>query len=285
MISVFIPARNEAQQLPECLELARSFSSDIHVLDDGSMDSTAAIAESLGARVTRLPHSQSTAQGQALLFGGDEAAHRNWALQAIPFRHPWVLHLDADERPTPELIASIQQAVRIPGPYVAFRLRRRDFFMGRGLRFVQATAWYIRLFRPESLHFQRLINPTPHVLGEVGSLHGILNHYPFARGMDHWRARHKAYSLMEALQEMDERNMPGRLREAFLHPDPHQRRRHQKRLAAMLPCRPALRFLWLYLLKGGLFDGVPGLRYALLQAGYESDIVRHTRALRGLKLR
>ena len=31
------------------------------------------------------------------------AAHQNWALKNVPFRHPWVFYIDADERVTPKL--------------------------------------------------------------------------------------------------------------------------------------------------------------------------------------
>jgi len=113
-VSALILTRNEEKDLPECLR-AISWCDDIHVLDSGSIDRTCEIARTLGCQVAVKTYPDSTQ-----LFGGDEAAHRNWSLRNTPFRHPWVLLLDADERVTPELATSVRQAVREPGEHVAF---------------------------------------------------------------------------------------------------------------------------------------------------------------------
>jgi hypothetical protein len=49
----------------------------------------------------------------------------------------------------PELkqhILVTEGAVQSPDESVAFRIRRRDFFMGKWLKHVQATPYYLRLF-------------------------------------------------------------------------------------------------------------------------------------------
>jgi glycosyltransferase involved in cell wall biosynthesis len=122
LISILILTKNEKQDLPGCLESVH-WSDDVHVYDSGSTDETAEIAAAAGARFV-----QRSASPSQELFGGNEAAHKNWALANIPFKYRWVLHLDADERVTPELATSIQRAVQTPGDKVAFRLRRRDFW-------------------------------------------------------------------------------------------------------------------------------------------------------------
>jgi hypothetical protein len=68
------------------------------------------------------------------MFGGDEAEHRNWALKNIPFKYPWVLLVDADERVTQGLAETMQEAVQSPGQNVAFLIQLRDFFLGRWLK-------------------------------------------------------------------------------------------------------------------------------------------------------
>lgn len=146
MISILIHTKNEQQDLPSCLEAVR-WSDDIHVFDSGSTDATADIANRANANaVTRLDSNASE------LFDGNEAEHKNWALASIPFKYPWVLHLDAEERVAPELAASMQSAVLNPGENVAFRIQRRDFWGNRWLKHVQATSHYLRLFRPEKMH-------------------------------------------------------------------------------------------------------------------------------------
>src|SRR5882672_10686274 len=91
MYSVLILTLNEERNLPRCLASVRGCD-DIVVLDSGSTDRTAAIAHDAGARVFTRAFD-------------DFAGQRNFAQREIPFRHPWVFHLDADEQFTPELMA------------------------------------------------------------------------------------------------------------------------------------------------------------------------------------
>ena len=277
MISVLILTKNEEQDLPGCLESV-SWPDDIHVYDSGSTDATAAIAARFGANfVTR-----SLGSGQGL-FGGNEAEHKNWALANIPFRHKWVLHLDADERVTPELAASIQRAVENAGDKVAFRIRRRDFWGDRWLKHVQASSYYLRLFRPEKMRYERLINPVSIPDGHAGEVPGFLDHYPFRKGITHWLNRHNSYSTLEAQQIVRNRveNQQFSLHQAFFGTEINQRRFHQKELFYRMPARPLLRFLLLYLGKRGFLDGGAGFKYAVLQSFYEYMIVLKTKELAG----
>lgn len=277
MISVLIPTKNEEADLPGCLRSV-AWCDDVHVYDSGSTDRTTEIAQSLGARVTSAPNS-TCIHG---LFGGNEAEHKTWALRNLPFRHAWVLHLDADERPTPELIASAMAAVRQPTGCVAFRMQRRDFFRAHWLRHVQTTPFYIRLFRPDKMRYERLINPVSVPDGPVGQLQGYLDHHPFSKGLRHWLDRHNSYSTLEAAQIVANRKSSSgsfRFRDAFFERDIARRRFHQKELFYRLPARPLLKFTLLYLAKRGFLDGSAGLTYALLQSFYEYMICLKTAEL------
>lgn len=273
MISVLVYTRNEERDLPGCLESVR-WCDDVHVLDSGSTDGTRRVAEAHGARFTERSY-----DARLGAFGGDESAHRNWALGHLAFRHAWVLHLDADERVTPELAAALRAAVAAPSEHVAFRVRRRDIFLRTWLRHVQASPWYIRLFRPQRMRYERLINPVSVAQGPVGELAGFLDHYPFSKGIGHWVERHNAYSALEARQIVAGRE-PFSLRAALFERDFHRRRRQQKELFYRLPARPLAKFVLLYFAKRGFLDGRAGLTYATLQAIYEYLIVLKTRELR-----
>jgi glycosyltransferase involved in cell wall biosynthesis len=272
MISIFIPTKNEEQDLPGCLDSVR-WSDDVHVYDSGSADATVEIAEAAGARVT--------VRQSATLFGGNEADHKNWALKNIQFKHEWVLHLDADERMTPELVASVGEAVQNPGANVAFRMQRRDFFLGRWLKHVQTSPFYMRLFRPEKMRYERLVNPVSIPDGPVGELSGYLDHFPFSKGMRHWLDRHNSYSTLEAQQVISNRAAHNAfsITQAFLAKDFNERRYHQKELFYRMPTRPLMKFMLLYVAKGGFLDGRAGFTYAVLQSIYEYMIVLKTREL------
>jgi glycosyltransferase involved in cell wall biosynthesis len=279
MVSVLITTQNEESTLPACLA-SLQWCDDVHLYDSGSTDATVDIAERAGALVSvRKPPSSQ------LSFGGDEAGHRNWALRNIPFKYPWVFSIDADEQMTEELAHNVVASSQEPGEHVAFRVRRRDFLDGKWLRHAQATPFYMRLFRPEKVHYHRVINPPLIADGAVTEVDGYLDHFPFAKGMRHWLDRHNSYSTLEARQIVDDRigGTPFSFWSAFYERDFHRRRFHQKELFYRLPFRPALKFALLYVVKGGFLDGSAGLTYAVLQSFYEYMIVLKTREISASK--
>lgn len=87
-ISVIIPARDEAQALPDCLRgvLAAVPGCELIVVDDGSSDGTAAIAAEHGARVISHPYPKGNgaavktgaraATGEILVFMDADGQHR-----------------------------------------------------------------------------------------------------------------------------------------------------------------------------------------------------------------
>lgn len=266
-ISVLILTQNEEADLPGCLESV-SWSDDVHVLDSFSNDRTVEIAMKAGARVTQR------------LFD-NWAAHQNWALQNLPFKHEWVFYLDADERMTTSLRTAVQSAAADPGACVAFRVRRRDFFRGRWLKHVQASSFYLRLFRPEKMRYERLVNPVSIPDGPVGQVSGALDHFPFSKGISHWIERHNSYSTFEAQQSLENRsrNRGFSVIRAFTAKDFHERRFHQKEMFYRVPARPLAKFFLLYFGKQGFMDGRAGFTYAVLQSIYEYLIVLKTREL------
>jgi len=269
MISVLILTRNEEQDIRGCLDSV-AWSDDVHVLDSYSSDATVEIARAKGAVVSQRKFD-------------NWSAHQNWALANIPFRNDWVFYLDADERVTPELAANIRKAVSNPGDKVAFRIRRRDFWGDRWLKHVQASSYYLRLFRPEKMRYERLVNPVSVPLGPVGDVDGFLDHYPFSKGMTHWLSRHNSYSSLEAEQILKNRvtNHSFSLVQALFAKDVNTRRFHQKEFFYRVPARPLLKFLLLYVGKRGFLDGSAGFRYAVLQSIYEYMIVLKTKELAG----
>jgi len=264
MISVLILTKNEEKDLPGCLASV-AWSDDVHVYDSVSTDATVDIARAAGARVIQRPFD-------------NWAAHQNWGLRNIRFAHPWVFYIDADERITPELRNALFAAVATPGEHVAFRVQRRDFLFGTWLRHVQASPFYLRLFRPESMRYERLVNPISIADGPVGQVAGYLDHFPFSKGISHWLDRHNSYSSFEAQQILINRrsNESFSLAKALFEPDFHRKRFHQKELFYRLPARPLIKFALLYLAKRGFLDGRAGFTYACLQAIYEYFIVLKT---------
>jgi len=267
MISVLVLTKNEEKNLPGCLDSV-AWCDDVHVYDSHSDDRTVAIAQSRGARVTLRPFD-------------NWSAHQNWGLANIPFRHPWVFYIDADERMTPELVAACRNAAREPHGNVAFRVQRRDFFMGRWLKHAQNTAYYQRLFRPDKMRYERLVNPVSVPDGPVGDIDGYLDHFPFSKGVSDWLTRHNAYSTLEARQILlnRERGEQFSLRTALFGRDFNEKRYHQKELFYRMPARPLIKFFFLYVVKRGFLDGYAGFTYSALQCIYDYMITLKTREL------
>ncbi len=101
MVTVVIPAYNEAARLPEVLRglLAQGFN-ELVVVDDGSSDNTSQVAASAGATVLR--HAINRGQGAALETG-NEYCRRSGASV--------VVHFDADGQFNPADIAGAIQAL------------------------------------------------------------------------------------------------------------------------------------------------------------------------------
>jgi glycosyltransferase involved in cell wall biosynthesis len=266
-ISVLILTKNEERDLPGALASV-AWADDIHVFDSQSTDATVEIARAAGAHV------------HARAFD-DYATHRNAAF-ALPFKHPWVFLLDADERPTSELSAEMQRVVaEAPANTAGFRLRRRDFLFGSWLRHAQISPFYIRLVRPERAKYTRAINEVLEVDGPVAELLHPLDHFPFSKGIAHWVAKHNTYSTMEAELIFRQQGLQNpSLRSALRDPDFHTRRLHQKALFYRLPGRPLIKWCYMMFVRGAILDGAAGITYATLQSIYEYLIVLKTKELR-----
>lgn len=261
MISVVILTMNEASNLPRCLDSIR-WCDDVLVLDSGSTDGTVALATSAGARVMNRPFDS---------FAGQ----RNHAMEEGGLRHPWVLHLDADEVVRPELERELRAIANSASTeFPVYRIPSRIILRGRWLRHAgMYPAYQVRFGRRDALRFvdhghgQREVQAPE----QVGTLVGAFDHYNFSKGVNDWFARHLRYAKEEARQAFGERGEPMRIAELF-GTDATQRRRALKRIANRLPFRPALRFAYTYLLRGGFLDGAAGLQYARMLAMYQRFI-------------
>jgi glycosyltransferase involved in cell wall biosynthesis len=255
-VSVLILTLNEEQDLPGCLDSV-AWSDDIHVFDSHSSDRTSEIASARGATVTTRAFDSYARQ-------------RNAAMQ-LPFRHPWVLVIDADERPTPELSLEVREAAGNAGTIVsAFRIRRRDFLWGTWLKHAQLTPFYVRLLRVGKVSYTRDINEFVEVEGETGQLTAPLDHMAFSKGLAHWIAKHNQYSSSEAeLLASGDAVRQASLKDALFASDFHDRRAAQKALFYRMPARPLLKWFYMMFVRGAVLDGAAGVMYATLQSFYE----------------
>src|SRR5260370_9732647 len=145
-ITAAIITFNEAQNIRAACESV-AWADEILVVDSESTDDTREIAARCGASVILNAWPGFSAQKQ---FATDAAAH------------DWIFSLDADERISPELQASIAGLRNRSDQSLAggYRVARRAFYMGRWIR---GGGWYpdrqLRLFKRTRGHWgERLIH-------------------------------------------------------------------------------------------------------------------------------
>jgi len=261
-VSVIVPVRNEARNLPHCLESLADFG-EVYVIDSQSTDDTAAIAQSHGAKVIQF------------YYAGGWPKKRQWAMDTLPVAYDWVLLVDADEALTPELAAEIRQAIRNPafdGYYIALRM----YFLGRVLRHGGAGFNKLSLFRRRKGRFEcRLKNQDTsmadmevheHVVveGKTGKLINALIHRN-VESLSRFIQKHDEYSNWEARVWLEGEAGHGDLPPSLFGTQAQRRRWLRKKFFAV-PGSPVLFFFYRYVFQLGFLDGTPGLIYCGLQA-------------------
>lgn len=233
-LSACIISLNEADRIGACID-SLGFCDEVIVVDSGSDDGTQQIAATRGARAFHRS------------FAGYRAQKDYAVTQA---RNDWVLCLDADERVTPQLRASIE-AARDGGFADAsgYRFARRTEYFGAFLRHGNAYPdRVLRLFdrRRGGWRGNREIHEHASVDGDVRVLTGDLEHHAY-RSLDDQLARYRRYATLMA-QHMHANGRRAHLHNLFLN--------------------PCWRFLRGYVLRAGFLDGWRGLLYARVEADY-----------------
>ena len=139
--------------------------------------------------------------------------------------------------------------------------------------------WVVRLVHKDRVSYiNRGHGETQRVLGKTIALENDLideNH----RGLDHWYARQRQYALKDAEYELN--NAPTGLSVGeLISTDPLVRKMALKRVSWRLPFRPAIYFVYSYLLGGGFLDGIAGFRFCVMRSQYQKMVVKNKTRLK-----
>jgi hypothetical protein len=94
-------------------------------------------------------------------------------------------------------------------------------------------------------------------------------------------AKHNSYARLEAREAVRSRRSGiDDFWGMFSVGDPLRRRKALKALSFRMPFRPLLRFIYMYFLRMGFRDGVPGLTYCRLISMYEFMIDLNVKEIR-----
>ena len=230
-VSVVVTTFNEEHNIADCLE-SLLWADEILVVDSYSTDRTPEIVQ--GYDRVRLV--------QRTYYGS--AAQKNWAMDQC--RHDWILIFDADERCTPELREEIRALVAKGPSHEAYTIRRRVFFLGQVIRF---SGWQrdqvVRLVRKGAGRYpNRRVHADMKTRGPAPLLRHTMDHF-MVEDFHTYALRIVKYSHWGAAQGWKEGKSPG---------------------FAEVMGRTAWRFLRTYFVQLGVFDGMRGLVFCLLQA-------------------
>ncbi len=237
-ISAVLITVNEASNIAECLEALR-FCDECIVVDSGSKDRTAQIAQVMGAKVFVRAFDDFSAQKN---FGIEKAIGE------------WVLLVDADERVSPLLMQEIKSKLEnsaLDGYY----FKRRNKIFGRWMRFgINRGDLQLRLVRKVKAKFEGRVHERVLVpRKKTALLKNCLEHFSTATISNYMR-KLNTYSKLEA-EVLNER------KEIFSE-------RKLKR-------RPLVVGVYQGFILAGLLDGIEGFFFCVLGAYY--DFVRRAK--------
>lgn len=256
-ITAIVSTKNEELAIAHCLDALGNFDQVI-VVDSQSADRTAEIVEARGVRLIQF------------CWNGQYPKKKQWILDNVTTRHPWILWVDADEFPSPEMLAELPKLLRTAATSGAAAI---DFglayhFQGRELKFGH------RVTKRILVHRDRVQYPIVDDLDApgMGELEG---HYqPDALGpvlvgksklihsdpdpISSWVHRHNNYSDWEAALRI----------KSSVKESVRQRRSKGGRIFDRMPGKPIVFFFYCYIFRLGLLDGRPGLDYAVALSWY-----------------
>lgn len=161
-LSALIIAKNEASMIENCIRSVM-WCDEIIVIDDGSIDETREIAESLGAHVISFKHdSFSRLREEALKRANSE----------------WIFYIDADERATPTLAKEIKVMIETSNASVLRVMRENIYFGQRFKAGGWQDDWVERVFKKDALEgWFGQVHESPKYVGNVIDLKSKLIHF------------------------------------------------------------------------------------------------------------
>ena len=227
-ISAAIITLNEAAHIQDCIA-SLDFCDQVVVVDSLSKDQTRKLAREAGAKIVRQEFLGHVAQKQ---------------LAVDKCKHDWVFCIDADERVSPELRASIMALKEAGEPDLSgYEVARLSYHLGR---WIKHGGWYpdlgVRFFNRTQGKWGGY---DPHdkveVEGPVGHLEGDLHHFVFDSLSDNVKTNDFYSSIMAK-----DLSLAGK-RPSLL----------------KLLLKPPFKFIECYLIKRGFLDGMPGFIIAV----------------------
>ena len=231
-ISLVMIVKNEEKNLAKCLNSVENLVDEIVIVDSGSTDKTIEIAKTFGAKIFKREFDSFSNQ-------------KNYALSIAT--NEWVLHLDADEVLSKELVEEIKFVI-INTKLDGFYLIRTNFFLGKQMKHSGINKEYrLRLAKKSvSKYVGGIIHEELIVNGKVGKLKNIMIHNSYPTISSYFN-KLEQYTTLGAKKLLEKNKKAGIIDIVF---------------------KPPFEFIKRYILKCGFLDGIRGFIWAVLYAFY-----------------
>ena len=224
--------KNEEKNLAKCLNSVENLVDEIVIVDSGSTDKTIEIAKTFGAKIFKREFDSFSNQ-------------KNYALSIAT--NEWVLHLDADEVLSKELVEEIKFVI-INTKLDGFYLIRTNFFLGKQMKYSGINKEYrLRLAKKSvSKYVGGIIHEELIVNGKVGKLKNIMIHNSYPTISSYFN-KLEQYTTLGAKKLLET---------------------NKKAKVIDIVFKPPFEFIKRYILKCGFLDGIRGFIWAVLYAFY-----------------
>ena len=118
-ITALVTTFNEEKNIGNCLESVK-WADEILIIDSFSTDKTLEICKQYGAKILEREYIYPAEQ-------------KNWAIPQA--KNPWVILLDADEIAEDGIKTEIEKLLAENPKYTAFWIRRKNYYLGKRVRF------------------------------------------------------------------------------------------------------------------------------------------------------
>lgn len=255
--SIIILTHNEEKNLPALLESLGDLAVPVWVVDSYSTDGTLKMLEDRGIPFVQHPFENYSKQ-------------RNWAQENLPLETEWVLHLDAGERCTPEMVRWLQTGFAPNADCDGYMFSRRTLFFGHWIRRGgHYPNYHLRLYRrqrgrcEDKAYDQHFVcdGPSRRLPAGIDIIDTVCD------SLLDFTQSHARWALFEAIETVAQARDTGEVKPRFWG-TPIERRRWLKiRLFQRSPLflRAFGYFFYRYLLRGGFRDGSMGLIFHVLQ--------------------
>lgn len=185
--SAVIITKNAEDKVRNCLESLK-WADEIVVIDGFSTDSTVKICREYTDKIA-----------QRKFEGFDK--ERNAGIEHAS--GDWILQLDADDVVTEGMRHAVERVLEDKDPYVAYKFRRHNFFLGKAMKYGGWCHYSAHFLRKGKAYYKGSVHETLIVDGEMGVLEEIVEHHPF-NNISEFVTRQNRYTDIQAQDLLDD---------------------------------------------------------------------------------